>query len=132
MNTTLINHRIVVGNPDRMIRDGESGDPFCPRCHDSFIECTCPKPWSRVETDGFQIKLEANQLVAYPTLEEYTEMMLWITSSPHQLRCGLCGKTLEAVGILYEKDAEDIVEAFFDVHKNCYNWHSEKVQLGML
>ena len=132
MNTTLTNHRIVVGNPALMIRDEESGDPICPRCHDSFIACACPKPWSKVETDGFQIKLEADQLVAYPTLEVYTEMMLWITSSPHQLRCGLCGKTLEADGILYEIDAEDIVEAFFDVHKNCYNRHKEKVQLGKL
>ncbi|MCH7574683.1 MAG: hypothetical protein IIA59_06095 [Candidatus Marinimicrobia bacterium] len=132
MNTTLINHRIVVGNPALMIRDEELDDPICPRCHDSFIECICPKPWSKVETDGFQIKLEADQLIAYPTQETYKEEMLWITSKFHQLRCGLCTQTLEPNEDWNEVEADELVEAFFDVHKNCYNRHKEKVQLGKL
>ena len=126
MNTTLTNHRIVVGNPALMIRDEESGDPICPRCHDSFLQCTCPKPWSKVETDGFQIKLEAHQLIAYPTQETYKEEMLWITGSFHQLRCGLCTQTLEANKDWNEMEADGLVEAFFKVHGNCYQGRESK------
>ena len=71
MSTKLVNHKMVVGDPERMIRDAESGDPICPECNESFIHCTCPKPWSSLETDGFQVYLEGERFVAYPGQDTY-------------------------------------------------------------
>ena len=121
MKSNLVDHPIVVGNPDRMIRDDQSGDLICPECYDAFSTCPCPKPWSSIETDGFQIMIEDDMTVAYPTEETYTGEMLWITGTFHRLLCVLCGKTMETTENLKEIEANEIVEAFFEIHQQCYD-----------
>ena len=92
----LINHPIIVGDPDQMKRDPDSGQPICPECQDRFFQCPCPKPWSSLETDGFQVRFKDGSLIAYPCHETYVTESLWITGTPHQLRCGICEQTLDA------------------------------------
>lgn len=124
MSTKLVNHKMVVGDPERMIRDAESGDPICPECNESFILCTCPKPWSSLETDGFQVYLEGERFVAYPGQDTYREEMLWITGTPHQLKCGICKETMDADWRWSKDETMSVACGFFEVHKWCYSANS--------
>ena len=121
MSKILVNHPIVVGNPERMIRDDELGDLICPECFDPFTACPCPKSWSSVETDGFQVIFEEDKFVAYPTEETYREDMLWITGTPHVLICGICMQTMGANEQWSEEETEHMAWAFFEIHKWCYS-----------
>ena len=117
----LINHPIIVGDPDQMERDAHSGEPICPECAESFFGCTCPKPWSTVDSDGYHIIIEKDRMVAYPTEETYREETLWITGTPHVLICGICMQTMGADEQWSEKETELMAWAFFEIHKWCYS-----------
>lgn len=103
-----------------MERDSESGEPVCPECVESFFDCTCPKPWSSIETDGFQIIVEKDEFVAYPTSETFREEMLWITGTPYQLKCGICMQTMDADDRWSEKETDGMAWSFFEIHRWCY------------
>lgn len=116
---TLINHRIVLQNPEKMERDHRTEEPICPECDDFFIECNCPKPWSTLDTDGYQVMNDGEQLVAYPSEEVYEGLSLWIFRNNDYLICGHCLQWIKAEWHWSEEVTEQVVEEFFSIHSIC-------------
>jgi len=116
----LVNHKMGVQEPRKMLLDSVSKEPICPECDQSFLSCLCPKPWSSLETDGFDISWEGERMVAYPSLEVYEELMLWIFRNHEHIICGHCLQSVNVEWGMPEEVTEKIVEQFFTIHQGCY------------
>jgi len=115
----VVLHPISIGAPNQMKRDAEPAQPICPECDVSFIECTCPKPWSSLETDGYQVVLEENELVAYPSPETYEGLSLWIFRNHNYVICGHCLQWIMLEWECSEDLITQLVESFFELHSAC-------------
>ena len=117
----IANHKIIVQNPNEMDRDKQSGKHICPECDLPFDTCLCPKPWSSLKIDGYYTSKEGEQMVAYPSLEVYEELMLWIFRNREHVVCGHCLKSVRAEWGMPEELYEIMVEQFFAIHQECYD-----------
>ena len=115
----IINHRIVVKDSEKMEWDEKSNTPICPECEISFIECDCPKPWSTIDSDGYEIVLEKGELVAYPSPELYVGLSLWIFRNNDHLICGHCLQWIKVEWDWTEEITLQVVEEFFSIHCSC-------------
>ena len=116
---TLINHRIVLQNPEKMERDHRTEEPICPECDCLFDQCPCPKPWSSLSTDGYQIVNDGEQLVAYPSKEIYEGLSLWIFRNNDYMICGHCLQWIKVEWDWTEEITLQVVEEFFSIHCSC-------------
>jgi hypothetical protein len=116
----LVNHKIIVQEPKNMHLDSVSKEPICPECDQSFLSCLCPKPWSSLKTDGFDISWEDERMIAYPSLEIYEELMLWIFRNQDHIICGHCLESVSMEWGMTAEVTEKIVEQFFVIHQGCY------------
>jgi hypothetical protein len=116
----IANHKIKVQQPDRMPQAAGSSKPICPECDQAFAMCSCPKPWSSLETDGYHIIWEDAQIIAYPSLAIYEELMLWIFRNQEHIICGHCLKYVSAEWGWSGEIREKVIEQFFSIHKGCY------------
>ena len=117
----LVMHRILVQDLEDMKLDPDTNKPICPVCDSLFDQCTCPKPWSRLDTDGWAIVFEEEELVAYPSEELYEGLSLWIFRNRDYLICGHCLQWIKAEWHWSDDMAEQAVETFYSIHKNCYD-----------
>lgn len=126
----LVNHKMGVQEPREMLLDSASKEPVCPECDQSYLSCLCPKPWSSLKTDGFDVSWEGEQMVAYPSLEVYEELMLWIFRNKEYIICGHCLESVSVQWGMTEEVIEKIVEQFFAIHHGCYT--GENVELLLI
>jgi hypothetical protein len=126
----LVNHKIIVQEPKNMHLDSVSKEPICPECDQSFISCLCPKPWSSLKTDGFDICWDDERMVAYPSLEVYEELLLWIFRNKEHIICGHCLESVSMEWLMTPEVTEKIVEQFFVIHQGCYT--SDNVEMFLL
>jgi hypothetical protein len=125
----LVNHKIGVQEPREMPLDSITKEPICPECDQSFLTCFCPKPWSSLKTDGFEISWEGERMIAYPSLEVYEESMLWIFRNKEHLICGHCLESVSVEWGMNEEVTEQIVEQFFLIHQGCYSDDSMEIMV---
>ena len=116
----IVNHKMLVQNPNEMYLDKQSGQRMCPKCDLPFKGCFCPKPWSTLETDGYEIVHEDNVLVAYPTMQVYEELMLWVFRNKDYLICAHCQDSVQMEWGMNQEASEVLVEQFFAIHQDCY------------
>ena len=126
----LVNHKITVQDQNTMSLDPVTADPSCPECDQSFSSCLCPKPWSSLKTDGYDISWEDERMVAHPSLEVYEELKLWIFMNKEYIICGHCLESVSVEWGMPEEVIEKIVEQFFAIHGECYN--DENVELLLI
>ena len=126
----LVDHKIDVQEPRNMFLDSASKEPICPECDQSFLTCFCPKPWSSLKTDGYDISWEDERMIAYPSLEVYEELRLWIFRNKEYIICGHCLGSEHVEWGMPEEVIEKVVEQFFVVHEECYN--GENVELLLI
>ena len=126
----LVNHKIDVQEPRNMLLDSASKEPICPECHQSFLSCLCPKPWSSLKTDGFDISWEDERMIAYPSPEIYEELMLWIFRNQDHIICAHCMESARVEWGMTEEVIEKIVEQFFAIHHGCYT--GDNVEMFLL
>lgn len=117
--TELVLHRIVVQDLEKMEWDEKSNTPICPECEISFMECNCPKPWSTLDSDGYEIVLEKGELVAYPSPELYVGLSLWIFRNYDHIICSNCLQWIKLEWDWSEDFRTQMVESFFDLHSEC-------------
>jgi len=129
-NYQVVNHKIIVQSPRNMTWDSVSKEPICPECDQSFISCLCPKPWSSLKTDGFDICWDDERMVAYPSLEVYEELMLWIFRNQEHIICVHCLESARVEWGMIGEVTEKIVEQFFAIHQGCYT--GDNVELLLL
>lgn len=108
--------------------DGEM-KPWCKPHSEFYHKCSCPKPYSTVDTDGWNVTKEGEILYANPIRELYEASALWIEVSGDIMKCNRCRKELDiniykdAAGMLdelpYLEMLDTIVESFFDMHAEC-------------
>ncbi len=125
----IVNHKIIVQDPDRMQQAPNSGKPICPECDQAFAMCSCPKPWSSLETDGYHICWEDEQIIAYPSVGVYEELMLWIFRNKEHIICGHCLKSVSAEWGWTEEVSRKVTEQFFLIHQGCYSDDNIEIML---
>ena len=76
--------------------------------------------WSSLKTDGFDISWEGEQMLAYPSLEVYEELLLWIFRNQEHIICGHCLESVSMEWGMTAEVTEKIVEQFFVIHQGCY------------
>lgn len=115
----VVLHRIVIKDLNTMEQDPVTKQLICPECDSLFIQCPCPKPWSTLDTDGYVIMLEGEELVAYPSEEVYKGLSLWIFRNREYLICGHCLQWIKAEWHWSDEVTEEVVETFYSIHSGC-------------
>lgn len=68
-------------------------------------------------------------MVAYPSLDVYEELMLWIFRNREHIICGHCLKYVRAEWEWSEEVSEKVVEQFFLTHQGCYSDDSVEIMV---
>lgn len=128
----ITDYKTPVIYPDGMqLRMDDDGimKPWCEPHNEFYYRCSCPKPDSLPEKDGWYIEKQGKILYASPTKELYEAAALWITVGDDKMNCNRCGAKMnindynDASKMLselpYLEMLDTIVGKFYDTHAEC-------------
>ncbi len=118
--------KYVVHDPKNLPtrRDGNLDRTWCNEHNEYFDHCTCPKPNSTPDKDGWLVFEEGLIKYAYPTadLEEALSMWIDVDSNNGTIHCSRCGETLNINQLTIDTNMlsiTEMVESFYEIHQNC-------------